>query len=77
IDHGIEAPEIRRAAGKTAAGRISLGARQQGDQIVISVSDDGTGLDVPKIREIAKSKGVMSPEAIDALDDAAASDLIF
>ncbi len=77
IDHGIEDPEARRAAGKTAAGRISLDARQQGDQIVISVSDDGAGLDVPKIREIAKSKGVMTPEAIDALDDTAASELIF
>lgn len=77
IDHGIEDPKIRRAAGKTSTGRISLDARQQGDQIVISVSDDGAGLDVPKIREIAKAKGVMSPETIDALDDAAASDLIF
>jgi two-component system chemotaxis sensor kinase CheA len=78
LDHGIEDAGIRQAAGKPATGQITLDARQQGDQIVVSVSDDGGGLDVAKIREIAKLKGVMSSsEAIDELDDASASDLIF
>jgi two-component system, chemotaxis family, sensor kinase CheA len=77
LDHGIEDAAVRQAAGKPTTGRISVAAQQQGEQIEISVSDDGGGLDIAKIREIAKLKGVMSAEAIDALDDKSASDLIF
>lgn len=77
VDHGIEPPELRKSSGKSAAGRIALEARAEGDQIVISVTDDGAGLDPVRLRTVAKRKGLMSDEQIDALDDEAAGDLIF
>ena len=77
VDHGIEDAGSREAAGKSPKGRILLEARPQGDQIIISVRDDGAGLDIARIRKAAKRKAILSDEAIDALDDAAAADLIF
>lgn len=77
VDHGIEDPKLRQSSGKSAQGRIALEARAEGDQIVISVSDDGAGLDPVRLRTAAKRKGLMSNEEIDALDDEAAGDLIF
>ena len=67
----------RQAAGKSPAGSITLEARPDGDQIVIAVSDDGRGLDLAKIRQAAKLKGLMNDAAIDELDDEAATNLIF
>ena len=77
VDHGIEDASMRLAAGKPAVGRIALEARPNGDQIVVAVSDDGAGLDPVKLRAVAKVKGLMSDEALNALDDAAVADLIF
>jgi two-component system chemotaxis sensor kinase CheA len=77
IDHGIETGEARLAAQKPAAGRIALEARRAGDQIVIAVTDDGAGVDLDKVRDLAKSRNLMSEAAIDALDDTAALDLVF
>ena len=77
VDHGIEDASMRLAAGKPAVGRIALEARPDGDQIVVAVSDDGAGLDPVKLRAVAKVKGLMSDEALNALDDAAVADLIF
>jgi two-component system chemotaxis sensor kinase CheA len=77
IDHGIETGEARLAAQKPAAGRIALEARRAGDQIVIAVTDDGAGVDLEKVRDLAKSRNLMSEAAIDALDDTAALDLVF
>jgi len=58
IDHGIEMPEVRRAAGKTDAGRLFLSASHQGGNIIIEVSDDGGGLNREKILAKAKSSGL-------------------
>lgn len=77
LDHGIDDSAPRLAAGKPARGRITLEARSEGEQIVVSVKDDGRGIDVAKIREAARLKGLLSDEAIDALDDIAATELIF
>lgn len=77
VDHGIEDASMRLAAGKPAVGRIAIEARPNGDQIVVAVSDDGAGLDPVKLRAVAKVKGLMSDEALNALDDAAVADLIF
>lgn len=77
IDHGLESSTQRAAAGKPLAGRITLEAKAQGDQFVLSVTDDGRGINVAAIRAGAKAKGLMSADAIDAVDDAAALDLIF
>jgi two-component system chemotaxis sensor kinase CheA len=77
IDHGIEDAEARRGAQKPADGHVRLEARRVGDQIVVSVTDDGAGIDVDVLRRLAKSRNLMEPAAIDALDDAAALNLIF
>lgn len=77
VDHGIEDAKSRRSSGKPVAGRIVLEARADGDQIIISVSDDGAGLDPSRLRSVAKLKGLLTEEAANALDDAGAADLIF
>jgi two-component system chemotaxis sensor kinase CheA len=77
IDHGIEDPETRRGAQKPADGHVRLEARRVGDQIVVSVTDDGAGIDLDVVRRLAKSRNLMDSATIDALDDAAALDLIF
>ncbi len=77
VDHGIEDAGTRGAAQKPAEGRIRLEARRAGDQIVISVIDDGAGIDLDRVRRVAKDRKLMDAGAIDALDDAAALDLIF
>ena len=63
IDHGIETPEMRRAAGKDPRARITLGACHQGGQVVIEVADDGRGLDVQKILARARQNGLIDESA--------------
>jgi two-component system, chemotaxis family, sensor kinase CheA len=77
IDHGIEDAETRRGAKKPADGHVRLEARRVGDQIMVSVTDDGAGIDLDAVRRLAKSRNLMEAAAVDALDDAAALDLIF
>lgn len=60
VDHGLETPEERRAAGKPETGTIELGARYSGAEVLITVRDDGRGLNPQKIREKAISKGLMT-----------------
>ncbi|UFS72557.1 chemotaxis protein CheA [Geomonas sp. RF6] len=63
IDHGIEAPEARAAAGKPRQGKVHLAARHSGDSVVITIADDGAGLDRERIRGKAVEKGLISPTA--------------
>jgi len=63
IDHGIEAPDARVAAGKPEKGTLRLTASQRSGSIVIEIIDDGAGLNRPKIREIAVSKGLVPSDA--------------
>ncbi len=63
MDHGIEAPEVRRAAGKTAAGTIHLSARHAGAQVLICVSDDGKGIDREAVRARAVEKRLIAGDA--------------
>jgi two-component system chemotaxis sensor kinase CheA len=77
IDHGIEDVETRRGMQKAAEGHIRLEARRAGDQIVVSVADDGGGIDLDAVRQLAKNRNVMDAAAVDALDDTAALELIF
>jgi two-component system chemotaxis sensor kinase CheA len=58
LDHGIEPPERRAAAGKPRAGRVTLRARRDASSIVIEVSDDGAGLDLDGIRRVAAERGI-------------------
>ena len=74
-DHGIEPPDARRAAGKDALGTVILSAKQEGNQIVIQISDDGKGMDVKKIRSKGIEKGLIKKDAI--LSDHEIFNLIF
>ena len=77
VDHGIESPAEREAAGKDPTGHITLRASRERDHVIIEVIDDGAGLDVEGIKNKAIEKGVRSPEELDAMDDSAIYDLIF
>ncbi|WP_324665529.1 chemotaxis protein CheA [Haloarcula sediminis] len=77
VDHGIESPAEREAAGKEPTGHITLRASRERDHVIIEVEDDGAGLDVEGIKNNAIEKGVRSPEELDAMDDSAIYDLIF
>ncbi|CAO3356348.1 chemotaxis protein CheW [Azospirillum melinis] len=77
IDHGIEPPEDRLAAGKPETGIIRLSACQENDRVVIEVSDDGAGIDPTTIRRKAVQRGLLSAEAAEALSDVDAVNLVF
>ena len=77
IDHGIETPERRRAVGKPEAGALRVEARQSGNQIVITISDDGAGIDTARLVEKAIGAGRLTPEAAARLTEAERLDLIF
>jgi len=63
MDHGIESPEKRQVSGKPSTGKIRLGASQEGDYIVISISDDGNGIDLDKVRQKAVKNKLIDPSA--------------
>jgi two-component system chemotaxis sensor kinase CheA len=78
VDHGIEAPEVRRAARKPPRATITLAVAQvNGNQVEISVVDDGAGVDVAQVKSQAVTRGLLSAEAASAMDDAAALRLVF
>jgi chemotaxis protein histidine kinase CheA len=77
VDHGIESPELRVAAGKPVEGLLSLRAFHEGGQVNIEISDDGAGLNREKIVNKAVQKGLMSAEQAARLSDREASNLIF
>ena len=76
IDHGIETPEVRAAAGKPAA-TISLRAQHRGDMLSIEVADDGAGIDLAGVRGGAVKKGLLTSAAAAELSDRQAISLIF
>jgi two-component system chemotaxis sensor kinase CheA len=77
VDHGIESPEERIAAGKPAQGNLTLCAQQDGDQILLSICDDGRGMDHQVFRAKAVENGMMNEEAANNLSDTEAFNLIF
>ena len=77
VDHGIEAPEVREAAGKPRAGTVILAAEQEGDHILLSIEDDGAGMDAEVLRRKAVEKGLLDADAAARLDDREAFNLIF
>ncbi|MBE0493865.1 MAG: chemotaxis protein CheA [Thiomicrospira sp.] len=76
VDHGIEMPEDRLASGKPKVGKIVLGAEQEGDHILLSITDDGKGMDANLLRRKAVEKGVMDEATSKQLDDKQAFMLI-
>ncbi|HWJ69505.1 MAG TPA: chemotaxis protein CheA [Sphingobium sp.] len=77
LDHGIEPPAQRRAAGKPDAGALHVVARQSGNQIVIEVRDDGAGLDCAALVEKAIATGLVTPVEAASMSDADKPNLIF
>jgi len=75
LDHGIESPAARLAAGKPAQGTVRLTAEHSGANVVISVSDDGNGMDITAIRAKAVERGIIGP--LDQLSEADALMLVF
>ncbi len=77
IDHGIEPPEERIAKGKPETGTITLSALQEGDRIIVSIEDDGRGIDAEKVKQKAIEKGLITPEQAAQMSDKEAYELIF
>jgi two-component system chemotaxis sensor kinase CheA len=77
VDHGIETPAKRAAAGKPPEGRLLLRAYHEGGQVIIEISDDGAGLDSEKIRRKAVEKGLLTPEQSARMGEREAVNLIF
>ena len=77
VDHGCETPEEREAAGKSRCGKVILSAEQEGDHILLSISDDGKGMDANILRGIAVKKGLMDKDAADRLSESDCYNLIF
>jgi two-component system chemotaxis sensor kinase CheA len=75
IDHGIESAEERRAAGKPVAGRVTLLAYQQGNSVVLDVTDDGRGIDPEMIRKVAVKRGLVGDKEV--VDEQRALELMF
>lgn len=77
VDHGIESPEIRKANGKDPKGTLILSAKHEGNNIIISVEDDGKGIDPVEIKNKAISKGLISAEKVKDLSPQEILNLIF
>ncbi|MGY8836066.1 MAG: chemotaxis protein CheA [Enterobacterales bacterium] len=77
VDHGIEMPAVREAAGKPRTGNVTLSASQEGDHILLTIKDDGAGMDAEKLKKIAISKGVLDHDQASRLSDTEAYNLIF
>ena len=69
VDHGIEIPEVRLAAGKPKEGTIELTAEQEGDHIMLKISDDGAGIDANALRRKVVENGLMEADAAERLSD--------
>lgn len=77
VDHGVEMPDIREKAGKSRQGKVVLSAQQEGDHILLSILDDGAGMDPEILRSKVIEKGLMDAESASRLDDKGCFDLIF
>lgn len=77
LDHGIENPDARTAAGKPGVALLRLKAGRSGDYVTVEVSDDGRGIDIPAIRRIAQDRDLVTEGTLAAMDDAEVIDLIF
>ena len=77
VDHGIEPPEQRASAGKPAMGTLILRARRDADTVTIEVEDDGGGINVDRVRAVARARGIATAESLTAMSDAEATGLVF
>ncbi|GGY67418.1 hypothetical protein GCM10011613_09410 [Cellvibrio zantedeschiae] len=77
VDHGVEFPDVREANGKSRTGQVVLSAEQEGDHILLCISDDGAGMDPVKLRRVAVEKGLYDEDTAARLSDVEAFNLIF
>ncbi len=77
VDHGIESPAVRQAAGKAAEGRLLLRAYHEGGQVNIEISDDGAGLNLDRIRKKSIERGLVTPDHAARMTDRELSQMIF
>ncbi|TMM44926.1 chemotaxis protein CheA [Colwellia ponticola] len=77
VDHGIEAPDVREAMGKPREGTVLLSASQEGDHILLTIKDDGAGMDAEKLKSIAIERGVLDIDSAARMPDKEAYSLIF
>ena len=77
VDHGIELPDVREANGKPRQGQVVLAAEQEGDHILLSITDDGAGMDASKLRQIAVNRGLYDQDGVQRLTDEEVFALIF
>ena len=77
VDHGIEMPDVRVKSGKPRTGLVKLAAQQAGDHILLTIQDDGAGMDPEKLKSIAIKRGVLDPDAAARMSDTEAFNLIF
>jgi two-component system chemotaxis sensor kinase CheA len=77
LDHGIETPEVRRAAGKPEAGRLTIRATQEADRVYIEISDDGKGISPDVVKRKAYEKGIIDEVMMERLTDQEAVNLVF
>ena len=77
LDHGLETPEVRRAAGKPATGKLTIRAVQEGDRVLIDIIDDGRGIDPQIIKRKAYEKGLIDEATLERISDRDAIHLVF
>ncbi|WP_411963140.1 chemotaxis protein CheW [Haloferax sp. YSMS24] len=77
VDHGIEEPDVREASGKPRTGTIKLSARRQHDTVIVTVEDDGSGIDADGVRDKVVAEGVETREDVNKMTDSEIFDYIF
>jgi len=77
VDHGIESPDVRESMGKPRQGKVVLSAQQEGDHILLTITDDGAGMDSEKLRNIVVKKGLMDEDVASRLSKNDCYNLIF
>ena len=77
VDHGIEPAEQRTSRGKPVPATIQLRARREGEHVIVEVEDDGRGIDLARVREIAAARRILPPDKLKSLNEQEALDLIF
>lgn len=77
LDHGIEMPEVRKKNGKPAQGTLKVSARQEGDRVILDISDDGAGIDTDRVRAKAIERGLIPEDRAALLTEHEAVQLVF
>ena len=77
VDHGVEDPDARAAAGKPAVATIRLRAFREGEHVIVEVADDGAGIDIAKVKQVARERNLAAANDLAVMTDEQALELIF